>query len=128
MLVSRALLGLGAAIYLGSGLVILVRPQIAAKPVGIELPKPSAVTDFRVVYAGLSLGLGAFMGLCAARPAWTRMGLMAGAITFGAMTATRAYGLVVDGSNQKIGWVIGATELASFGLMVAGLAALPAEG
>jgi hypothetical protein len=58
---------------------------------------PSAVIDMRATYGGFALGVGLFIGLCAMRPEWARVGLMASLLAVASIGAARVVGLAVDG-------------------------------
>jgi len=64
----RIVLALSAFIYAAFGAAFLVAPVPMAATVGIQLPEPSAVIDFRATYGGFELGLAAFLAWCLAAP------------------------------------------------------------
>ena len=60
------LAGLG---FLGFGVAITAAPAAVLAGVGIT-GSPAGLVELRAFYGGLELGLGTFLLICAARPAW----------------------------------------------------------
>ena len=84
--------------FVAVGLAYVVAPGPFAELATGESPRlGSAVTDMRAVSGGVALGLGMFLGLCAARADWVVLGLTLGALVLGFMPVSRIIGFVVDG-------------------------------
>jgi hypothetical protein len=80
------------------GLAFVFAPGTFADMATGESPRlPSAVTDMRAVSGGVALGIGLFLGLCAARDDWVVPGLMLGALVLACMPVARIIGFLVDG-------------------------------
>jgi len=87
-----------AAMSVLFGLIYLIAPQSMTDPTGFGALSPSALTDVRATYGGLQLGFGAFLFWAAAEPGRLRLGLVLVALSIGAVGASRATGLLLDGS------------------------------
>jgi hypothetical protein len=66
-------------------------------PMGFGPLAPSALTDVRATYGGFQIGTGLFM-LCCLRPDRLRVGMLLALLSVGAVTASRAMGLAIDGA------------------------------
>ena len=95
-----------------------------ASLVGIELPTPSAVIDFRATYGGLEIGLAVFFAICALRNSWLRPGLVAQVVSLGGFAFGRIIGLILNGTPQPIIYYLLVAEFAG---CVLGLFALVKE-
>ena len=93
----RLLLALIALSYLVFGFVFLFNPNEMAAILGLGLAVDGARTDFRAMYGGLEIGVGAFLLICALRREFVRVGLFAGACALVAMATSRSVGLMLDG-------------------------------
>ena len=93
----RLLLALIALTYAGFGFVFLFNPSEMAAMIGIAFPTTSPRTDFRAMYGGLEIGVGAFLLVCAMRREFVRVGLFASACVLVAMATSRTVGLMLDG-------------------------------
>ncbi len=69
-----------------------------------------------MTYGGVAIGLGLFYGLCARRPEWVRLGLIASLMVVASIGATRLGGIVADGSPNAFMVIFLASELLSVGL------------
>jgi hypothetical protein len=119
---STLVLAAGALAFAAFGAALLVAPSLLGT-VDLAPPNATAASDLRAVYGGIELGVGAFLGLCAARPAWRTPGLTAMALALGGAAVGRLLGLTLDGAPRPIALVLGALELAG---AVAALLALRA--
>ena len=117
----RIVLGLTALIYAGFGAAFLVAPIPMAASVGIELPEPSAVIDFRATYGGFEIGLAAFLAWCLAAPGRTRAGLLASALTIAGFAVTRLIGVAFAGPVRQAMYVALALEVSGVVLTSAAL-------
>ena len=77
------LAGLG---FLGFGVAITAAPAAVLGGVGIS-GSAAGLVELRAFYGGLELGLGAFLLVCAARPAWRETGLWSVALVNGGFEA-----------------------------------------
>ena len=112
------LLGLSSLAFAGFGVGFVAAPQQLAEFFTDGAPiVPSAVTDMRATYGGLSLGLALFFGLCAARRQWIRPGLLAALLAVAGIGAARVIGMIADGDPNAFMFVFLATEIVSVGLI-----------
>ena len=102
MSIGRFSIILSAIVFGGFGVTFLLFPLFMASIVGIELPTPSAVIDFRATYGGFEIGLAVFFAICAFRESWIRQGLVAQAASLGGFAFGRIIGLTLDGTPQPI--------------------------
>jgi Domain of unknown function (DUF4345) len=93
----RLFLALIAATYAIFGFIFLFNPSEMAAMLGVTFLSTAARTDFRAMYGGLEIGVGAFLLVCALRREFVRVGLFAGACALVAMATSRTVGLMLDG-------------------------------
>jgi hypothetical protein len=116
------LLWITGALFAGFGVGFAAVPNELAELVTGGAPAtPSAATDMRATYGGVSLGLALFFGLCAARPQWVRPGLVAALLVVGSLGATRLVGIVADGEPNGFMLLFLASEIAAVGLTAVAL-------
>lgn len=113
-------LGAAALIFAAFGVALLAAPGLLAV-VDIVPATPSARSDVRGVFGGMELGIGAFLGLCAWRPAWRRAGLAAQALALGGVAAGRLVSLVADGAPRPLSLAFLALEVAGAALALVAL-------
>ena len=114
---SVLLLWITAALFVAFGLGFAFAPEALADLVTGAAPSTSSgVTDMRATYGGVVIGLGLFVGLCARRPEWVRMGLIASLLVVASIGATRLGGIIADGSPNAFMIIFLALELLSVGL------------
>lgn len=87
---------IGAAISILAGCLGLVWPRRVSTVIGLHLPGPLGVSEFRATYGGLFIGAGLAVLLIGTREA----ALVLGAAWGGAFIA-RAVSLVIDRSRSK---------------------------
>lgn len=87
---------IGAAISIVAGILGLLWPRKVSSVIGLHLPGPLGISEFRATYGGLFLGAGLATALIGSREA----ALVLGAAWGGAFIA-RAVSLVVDRSRSK---------------------------
>ena len=118
--------------FVAVGLAFMVAPGTFADLATGESPRlPSAVTDMRAVSGGVALGLGLFLGLCAARDDWVRPGLVLSALVLACMPVSRVIGFIVDGGVTGTQVALAAFEALAMVLCLLALrarSAKPAEG
>ena len=90
---------LAGAGFLVFGVAMSVAPQATMASVGWQIPDGVPTTEVRAFYGGLELALGALLLAAAAQPTYRRAGLALGAVTYGAVGLTRAFGLLIDGTG-----------------------------
>jgi hypothetical protein len=95
----RVVLAAVAIIFIPFGVWALVDPVAVAGLTQVQLPTPTALADGRAVYGGLTLGLGAFFGLCASRRELVRPGLWAILLTVAGAFLGRLTGVIADGAG-----------------------------
>lgn len=111
------LLWITAALFMAFGLGFAFAPEALADLVAGDAPSvASAVTDMRATYGGVAIGLGLFYGMCARRPEWVRLGLIASLIVVASIGATRLGGIIADGSPNAFMIIFLVAELLSVGL------------
>jgi uncharacterized protein DUF4345 len=117
----RALLGLGALLYLGLGVWFLIWPE-GLSAVGLSADTPAARTELRATYGGLELGLFAFLAWCAVGGRERiRVGLVALALSTLGFALGRVTGLVLDRPSEPIFLTLVAVEVVT--TLAAGAAA-----
>lgn len=124
MSIGRFSIILSVIVFGSFGVAFLLFPLFMASIVGIELPTPSAVIDFRATYGGLEIGLAVFLAICAFKESWIRPGLVAQAASLGGFAVGRIIGLILDGTPQPIIYYLLVAESAG---CVLGLFALAKE-
>jgi hypothetical protein len=124
MSIGRFSIILSAIVFGGFGIAFLLFPLFMASVVGIELPTPSALIDFRATYGGFEIGLAIFFAICAFREEWIRPALAAQAVSLGGFAFGRIIGLTLDGAPQTIIYYLLIAECAGCGI---GLFALMKE-
>ena len=87
---------IGAAISIVAGILGLLWPDKVSSVIGLHLPRPLGISEFRATYGGLFIGAGLATVLIGSREA----ALVLGAAWGGAFIA-RAISLVVDRSRSK---------------------------
>jgi hypothetical protein len=76
-------------------MVFLVNPGFLAHA-GVEFSGPGGAVEIRAFHGGLELGIAAFLGVCAFRSAWHRVGLFAQIAMFGGLASGRLVGMALD--------------------------------
>jgi hypothetical protein len=102
MRLAKAALLLGAIVFAGFGLGILILPVQWAALVEIQLPTAMARTDFRATYGGFGLAVGVFWGICALRVEWVCPGLAALALAAAGFGGGRLLGIVAEGTASPL--------------------------
>src|SRR4051812_34768200 len=115
----RLSLRLTALVFAAFGVALLVRPALLGG-LGIELGRPTAVTEIRAIYGGLELGLALFFALASTREAWLHPALFAQAVALSGILLARLAGVVADGSAEPAILLFAAIE--AVGVALAGLA------
>ncbi|WP_374604728.1 DUF4345 family protein [Arenimonas sp.] len=111
------LAGLG---FLGFGIAITAAPAAVLGGVGIG-GTAAGLVELRAFYGGLELGLGSFLLVCAARPAWREAGLWSVALINGGIAAARLLGIALSGEFTgffagALVWELGFTAAAILAL------------
>jgi hypothetical protein len=113
---ARAVLWLLALGFAGFGAAYACWPTAMASLTDISLPSATARVDFMATYGGFQLGFAAFLGICAARPGWVRVGLLASGCALLGFAVLRLIGVLLNGG------AVGATIYAGLGLELLGAA------
>ena len=87
---------IGAALSVAAGLAGLLYPHRVSATIGLQLPSPLGVSEFRATYGGLFIGAGLAVLILGSRDA----ALVLGAAWLGAFMA-RALSAFVDRSTSK---------------------------
>ena len=99
MNIPSAVLWLNAIVFVGFGIACALLPaEISELTVGAAPATASAMTDFRAVYGGMMIGIGALLIFTAREPAYQRAGLVAVLLIMIGMASTRILGMLSDGS------------------------------
>ena len=125
MMLARLSLGITALAFAVFGAWFLVSPTSLGR-IGLLLYHPNAVTEIRAFYGGLELALGVFFLLAMRRPTWLVPGLMAQALTLGAVAATRLVGIALGGTTEVM-LAFAAAEAAGCALAIVALNRLGRE-
>ena len=118
-------LSLAAVAFAGAGLAFLGAPGLLVL-VDLAPVTATARSDVRAVFGGLELGVGAWLAVCARRPAWHPPALVAQALTFGGLAAARLLSLVLDGLPRAVTFALWAPELGGAALALLALRQLRA--
>jgi len=107
---ARILVLVTCVLFVGFGVLCILLPSAVARVVDIRLESPSAFADFRAMYGGLSLAIGALLAQGLRHRAWYAPSLfMTWAISAG-LGGARLYSIVV--SELPNVWVLTAGLLA----------------
>ena len=115
--------------FIAFGLAFTIAPESVADLVTGTAPTTSSgVIDMRATYGGVAIGMGIFVGLCARRGDWTRIGLIFSLLVLVTIGAARVVGIVADGSPN--GWMLAflGLEIASVALLAFSLGRLEGSG
>jgi len=112
------LAGLG---FLAFGLWLVADPIGGLAGVDIAGTTPAGVIELRAFYGGLEVGLGLFLLLCAARPAWRVPGLWLVLLGNLAIGLARVFGIASTGTftpffGYALAWEMGFPLLAALAL------------
>jgi hypothetical protein len=118
-------LSLAAVAFAGAGLAFLAAPGLLVL-VDLAPATATARSDVRAVFGGLELGVGAWLALCARRPAWHGPALVAQALAFGGLAAARLLSLAVDGLPRAVTFALWGPELGGLALALLALRQLRA--
>jgi len=106
---------LGASVSVLAGMLGLIWPKQVSRVIGLELPGPLGISEFRATYGGLFIGAGVAVLVLGSADA----AVVLGVAWLGAF-AGRVVSLVVDRSMSKENLAGCAIELAVGGLLVLG--------
>jgi len=101
MLYSRIILGIIGALYGFFGVWAMWRPGDITAMTEVALTTPTAVTDGRAVYGGLTLGLGVVFLLAALKVIDVRAGVLVLFLTLFFPVAGRVIGIPVDSGGTE---------------------------
>lgn len=119
------LLWIICASFVFFGVVFTFFPKEAADLFTGTWPgEPSGLIDMRATYGGVAVGMGIFVGLCARREEWLRIGLIFSALVLAAIGAARIVGIIADGSPNGFMVAFLALEIGSVVLLAFALGRL----
>src|SRR5689334_18443812 len=121
MLYARIVLALVGLFYVVFGALGIANPAAATGMTEISLPTPTAVTDGRAIYGGLSVGLGLFLLAAAARYVSPRSGLLLLALANGLPVLCRIYGILWAGAATRGTYQAIVPELVILAMALVGL-------
>jgi hypothetical protein len=109
---------LGGLGFVAFGCLMLVQPQMVMASIGLTLPDGVPTTEIRAFYGGLELGLGGLLLAALAQPGQRRHALLLGAVSYGAIGATRALSMLIEGHSSTFLTAAVSTELGLAALYV----------
>ena len=121
MLYSRIVLIANGALFALYGLYLLWRPESLAESIELGELGPVALTEFRAMYGGLELALGALLIWWGLRVAFVWSGLTLLTASAGGLLAARLIGVLADGSGGDYLLVAALYEFAALVLGGVGL-------
>jgi len=95
MSLARVVLALNAAFVLLSGFACVIAPASLAQQAGLSVI-PSALTEIRAIYGGLTIGMGCFLIWCLRHRELTFAGLLLVAFGVGGAGMARILGMLID--------------------------------
>jgi hypothetical protein len=125
MKAGRILLLFSGMALLAYAAVFLFDPTVLGGLVGLSFDSADARIEIRAFYGGFELGLGLFLLQAARAPHWTRVGLAAFALVFGAAGLARAWGLAEFGGTGAAQQVVAAIEIGAAAFAAGFARALP---
>ena len=113
MRAARIVLWVAAVVFIGVGLLFLIRPEQLAQGMGVMQPEAPARTEIRAVYGGIELALGVFFAIAARHQSrdWLTAGLVLAALVGGGAGLARVVGFVVEGEIDVRNVLWGTLEL-----------------
>ncbi len=98
------------AVWLPWGLICVFNTDIIAEIIGVQGLNPSGVTDIRVMYGGVQLGVGIMAAYALYDRRVFRNLVTTLAFLGSCMALSRSYGLIADGSSSVYTWGVMAYE------------------
>jgi hypothetical protein len=112
---------LGGLAFVGFAVACILWPTRMAAPRDLALATPTARADFLATYGGFQLGVGVFLIVSAAIPAWTHPGLWAILMALTGFASLRMLGITLArGQVRRSMWLALALEVG--GICAAGWA------
>ncbi len=115
LLATVLLLG-NLAIFAAYGVGFLIAPQALASQLDITLGSASALADFRAMYGGLCLAVGAFFVLGLRFATWRRQAVVLATLGAGGLAVGRLTSIAIDGLPGPLVLAFLASELAALAL------------
>ncbi len=97
-------------VWLPWGLICIFSTDTIAEIIGVQGLNPSGITDIRVMYGGVQLGVGVMAAYALYNRSFFRNLLYTLAFLGSCMALSRSYGLAVDGSSSLYTWGVIAYE------------------
>ena len=118
-------LWLSAGVFLITGAIFTVMPQVMFARLGLFVPDGAPVTELRAVYGGLEIGIGLFLLLCARRRGVAlELGLVLSFLLFSGLAAYRGIGMGIDEPQVDLMSVLLVLESAGAVIALSGLLVL----
>lgn len=103
----RTLVWVNFWLFIGFGLGFVSAPQTLATLItGASPVTPSAITDMRATYGGMSLGLALIYGLSARKGGDVQLGLQGVLAVMASLAVARVIGIVLDGDPNVFVWLL----------------------
>jgi hypothetical protein len=96
--VLRLYLSLNLLVFWGYTVAFFVAPKRLAEGIGIALVSTTGIADFRAMYGGMCLGVGAVFALGLSRDRWRAPAVFLAGGTAGGLFLGRALTLATDGA------------------------------
>ncbi|MBM9500542.1 DUF4345 domain-containing protein [Leptospira sp. 201903071] len=110
-LVSKIFLLANIAVYDAFAVGFFLVPIKLASWIGIELQTTAALADFRAMYGGLCLGVGAVLVFGLFKKEWVPTGILLSITTAGGLFLGRIYTLLLDGPGNEYIYFSMTTEI-----------------
>ncbi|AOP33321.1 hypothetical protein A0128_05350 [Leptospira tipperaryensis] len=110
-LISKIFLLMNLVVYDAFAIGFFLIPIKLASWIGIEIQTSAALADFRAMYGGLCLGIGAVLVLGLFKKEWVQAGILLAVTTAGGLFLGRIYTLLLDGPGNEYIYVSMATEV-----------------
>ncbi|WP_244939862.1 DUF4345 family protein [Leptospira adleri] len=110
-LVSKIFLLMNLAVYDAFAVGFFLVPVKLASWIGIEIQTSAALADFRAMYGGLCLGVGAVLALGLFKKEWFSAGILLSVTTAGGLFLGRIYTILLDGPGNEYIYISMATEV-----------------
>lgn len=106
MKIEKILIWFTAAIFLAYGFLFALYPSSFSNIVTGSMPATtSGLIDMRATYGGMSIAVGLLMFLLGANERTIKLGLLSVFVVLLGMAITRVFGIIVDGSPNKLMYI-----------------------
>ena len=111
MTLSKAILYVAGAIFVGIGVLFTARPETLVVFHDNPFATADARTEIRAVYGGIELAIGIFFGMAAGNDALRRAGLLLAALVSAGAGVARFLGVVLEGESGSLHFLWGGLEV-----------------